>query len=94
VLVVALAAHGVMSKVLYADPLLGVGRGDAELGAQVMYYGGDLVDLALMVLLGAEWYRESGRRLHAGKRGRRRPAPRIALPRISLRAARIEEGRS
>lgn len=63
VLVLALAAHGVVSKLIYAQPLAGVPRADSELGAQVMFYAGDVVDLALIVLVLAEWYRVSGRRL-------------------------------
>jgi putative membrane protein len=30
-----------------------------------MYYGGDAVDVAIMVLLCARWYRTSGRRIRA-----------------------------
>lgn len=63
VLVLALAAHGVLARLIYADPPPGVSRGDGEVGALLMFYGGDLVDLALMVLLCAEWYRRSKRRL-------------------------------
>lgn len=70
VLVLALAAHGILAKLLYAYPLAGLDRADAELGAQVMFYSGDLVDLALMALLLAEWYRVSGRRLLRPARAR------------------------
>jgi putative membrane protein len=62
VLVVSLAAHGVLAKLLYAEPPSGVSTADAHAGAQLMFYGGDAVDLVLMVLLCAEWYRVSGRR--------------------------------
>lgn len=63
VLVLALAAHGVVAKLIYAQPLAGIPRPDSELGAQIMFYAGDIVDLALIVLVLAEWYRVSGRRL-------------------------------
>lgn len=58
VLVLALAAHDVLAKHLYAtaggpDPL------DEQRGALVMYYGGDAVDLALVVLVCARWYRRT-----------------------------------
>lgn len=65
VLVGSLAAHGVLAKLLYAYPPAGVAPADAHAGAQLMFYGGDAVDFALIVLLCAEWYRVTGRRLHA-----------------------------
>lgn len=64
VLVASLAAHGVLAKLLYADPLPGVVAADAYAGAQLMFYGGDAVDFVLIVLLCAQWYRATGRRLH------------------------------
>jgi len=63
VLVVSLAAHGVLAKLLYAYPPPGVGTVDAHAGAQLMFYGGDAVEFAVIALLCAEWYRVSGRRL-------------------------------
>lgn len=63
VLVASLTAHGVLAKVLYASPPPGVARDDAHAGAQLMFYGGDAVELVLIVLLCAEWYRVTGRRL-------------------------------
>ncbi|WP_432514446.1 cytochrome c oxidase assembly protein [Kineococcus sp. SYSU DK001] len=62
VLVVFVAVHSVLAKSLYADPPPGVAVADAERGAQLMYYGGDVVDLALMVLVVAGWYRARGTR--------------------------------
>jgi putative membrane protein len=57
-----MAAHGILAKSLYAGPPTGVPAARAEAGAQVMYYGGGVVELALLVLLGVEWYRWTGRR--------------------------------
>jgi putative membrane protein len=57
VLVAATAAHGILAKQLYAMPPAGVPRAEAELAAQVMYHGGDVVDVLLLVLLCAGWYR-------------------------------------
>jgi putative membrane protein len=56
VLVAFVAAHSVLAKWLYAHPPAGVAGGDARRGAQLMYYAGDAVDVALMVLLLAGWY--------------------------------------
>lgn len=61
VLVLALAAHGILAKVLYADPPAGVPLTEAQTGAQLMYYAGDAIDVAVMVLLCAEWYHRVGR---------------------------------
>jgi len=69
VLILALAAHDILAKYLYAHPPVGVSASAAESGAMIMYYGGDAVDVAIMVLLCAHWYRASGRR-----RGARVPA--------------------
>lgn len=68
VLVGFLAGHSVLSKWLYAHPPAGVDADDARLGAQLMYYGGDVVHVTLVVLLLAGWY--------AATAPGRRPAPR------------------
>lgn len=57
VLVVFVAGHSSLAKWLSAHPPAGVDAADALVGAQVMYYGGDVVDVALVVLLVAGWYR-------------------------------------
>lgn len=56
VLVLYVAAHSVLAKQIYAVPPVGVQVPAAELGAQVMYYGGDVVHLAMMTLLWHRWY--------------------------------------
>lgn len=62
VLVLFVAAHSVLAKWLYAHPPPGVSTPDGRAGAQLMYYGGDVVDVGLMVLLAVGWYRATGRR--------------------------------
>lgn len=74
VLVLFVAAHSLLAKWLYIHPPVGVDLGDARVGAQVMYYGGDVVDVTLMVLLLAGWYRSTRARVPAG------PAPVPARP--------------
>ncbi len=59
VLIVFIAAHSVLAKYLYVVPPDGVDVGDAQIGAQLMYYGGDVVDIAVTVLLFLGWYRRS-----------------------------------
>lgn len=62
ILVTALGFHKILSKLIYASPPAGISRQDGESGAMLMYYGGDIVDLALMVILCLEWYKRAGRR--------------------------------
>lgn len=56
VLVGFVAAHSILAKWLYAHPPAGVGSSDGQVGAQLMYYGGDMVDVTLIVLLFTGWY--------------------------------------
>ena len=56
VLVSFMAGHSILAKFIYANPPVGVDAAQAELGAMVMYYGGDVVDLVLLVILGHRWY--------------------------------------
>ncbi|MFD1737788.1 cytochrome c oxidase assembly protein [Bacillus salitolerans] len=60
VFILALAAHGILSKYLYSNPPYGVPLKDAEQGAMIMYYGGDLIDGILLVLIFMQWYRRNG----------------------------------
>ena len=59
VLVVALAGHGILSKYLYAYPPTGVFPSQAETGAMLMYYGGDIIDAVIIVILCLQWYRSA-----------------------------------
>ncbi|MVT26745.1 cytochrome c oxidase assembly protein [Nesterenkonia alkaliphila] len=56
VLIAFIAVHQILAKRLYASPPQGVGSADAELGAQIMFYGGEVVDVTLIVLLFYHWY--------------------------------------
>lgn len=55
-LVLALAAHGILAKSLYAEPPAAVDAATAQAGAMVMYYAGDAVELVLAVLLCRSWF--------------------------------------
>lgn len=57
VLVCSLAGHSVLSKYVYAHPPIGVSRADAETGAMLMYYGGDLIDLGIILIFCYQWFR-------------------------------------
>ncbi|KKK37376.1 membrane protein [Mesobacillus campisalis] len=56
IFVLALAGHGILSKYIYANPPDGVDPVQAETGAMLMYYGGDAVDLGLIILFCWQWY--------------------------------------
>ncbi|GAA4917380.1 putative membrane protein [Stackebrandtia albiflava] len=68
-LFVAGAAHAILAKSLYATPPPGTSFDPVDLhtGAQWMYYGGDVVEVAIAVVLAAQWYtareRDRARRL-------------------------------
>ncbi|MCQ1950723.1 cytochrome c oxidase assembly protein [Arthrobacter sp. zg-Y859] len=56
VLVLSIAAHNILAKGIYADPPPGIPAAAAETGALVMYYGGGILELVLIVLLCRQWY--------------------------------------
>ncbi|MCU1345367.1 MAG: cytochrome c oxidase assembly protein, partial [Acidimicrobiia bacterium] len=61
-LTMAIAVHSTMAKDLYAHPPHGVPAGQAQAGALVMYYGGDIIEALLMVALFVRWYRATAPR--------------------------------
>jgi putative membrane protein len=66
-----LAAHAVLAKYLYGHPPAGVPAAAGRAGAELMYYGGDLVDLALVTIFCWQWYDPAWFRVGA----RRAPQP-------------------
>jgi putative membrane protein len=65
VLVVAGAGHDTLAKLMYARGLP-VGGGPVtgrHVGAELMYYGGTIIDLALAVIVMTYWYQAAGREL-------------------------------
>ncbi|MCM3086503.1 cytochrome c oxidase assembly protein [Bhargavaea ginsengi] len=62
IFIFALAAHGILSKYIYANPLPGFPADEVREGAMLMYYGGDLVDLVIIILLFSSWYRATAPR--------------------------------
>ncbi|MBO0959651.1 cytochrome c oxidase assembly protein [Neobacillus sp. MM2021_6] len=57
VLVIALASHGILSKYIYVNPPLDVPEKQAEMGAMLMYYGGDVIDIFFIFIFCSQWYR-------------------------------------
>ncbi|MBS4211009.1 cytochrome c oxidase assembly protein [Neobacillus rhizophilus] len=70
VMVAAFAGHGILSKYIYAHPPAGVPAGQAELGGMLMYYGGDAIDLIIVVIFCYQWYKESRPRVKAASESR------------------------
>lgn len=62
VLIVSVAAHKILSKLIYAYPPAGVPREQAEAGGMIMYYGGDFIELAIIVTLCWQWYKATAPR--------------------------------
>jgi len=64
VLFISIAAHSFLSKYMYAYhyPKTGVYRiEEIKSGAKLMYYGGDLIELIVIVALFTLWYRGKGK---------------------------------
>lgn len=57
VLVIALAAHGILSKYIYINPPAGTSAITAQVGAMIMYYGGDFIDMMIIFILCLQWYK-------------------------------------
>lgn len=57
ILIIALTGHGILSKYIYAHPPAGVSPMQAEAGAILMYYGGDVIEAVLIFFFCRSWYR-------------------------------------
>lgn len=57
VLLFVLTFHGILAKYLYFHPPSGVSEWQAEMGAKLMYYGGDIIDIVIIYLLFHRWYK-------------------------------------
>jgi putative membrane protein len=76
-LVVAAAAHDTVTRLMYAHGLPSGGGPIASrlTGAELMYYGGTVIDIALAIVLMAQWYQASGRALARSARHMPRASP-------------------
>jgi len=87
VLFLAGGSHDLLAKLMYAH-LLPQGSGSAEqihAGSQIMFYGGDAIELALAVALLVPWYARTGRQIARERRRTTAPTPRIEHTRSSTR---------
>lgn len=58
-MILAFAGHGILSKLIYAQPPEGIPQVQGEAGGLLMYYGGDLIDLVIIFIFCLQWYRSS-----------------------------------
>ncbi|SDS41206.1 cytochrome c oxidase assembly protein [Actinopolymorpha singaporensis] len=82
VLLLAAGSHDVLAKLMYAEtlPRAAGGAEQVRLGAQVMFYGGDAVEVLLATALLTGWYARVGRRLRAERRRAAAQAPAGSVP--------------
>ena len=76
VLLLAAASHDLLAKFLYAQgiPTSAGSLEQIRLGAQVMYYGGNLTEVLLAVVVMVGWYQRSGRQIAREQRRQARRA--------------------
>ncbi|WP_251028575.1 cytochrome c oxidase assembly protein [Bacillus sp. ISL-18] len=55
----ALSGHGILAKYIYAHPPVGVPAEQAKTAGMLMYYGGDVVDLVLIIIFCYQWYKSA-----------------------------------
>lgn len=70
VLILAAGSHDLLSKLMYAH-LLPHGGGTPDqirAGSQIMFYGGDAIDVALTLAIMITWYTRAGRQLAHDRR--------------------------
>lgn len=63
-LFISIAAHSFLSKYMYAyhyPKTAGYGIEEIKSGAKLMYYGGDLIELIIVIALFSLWYRGKGK---------------------------------
>ena len=61
VLILAMAGHSILSKWIYANPPVGVDPIEAQNGGMLMYYGGDLIDLMIVIILCYQHFNGKGK---------------------------------
>lgn len=59
VLILYMAGHSILSKWIYANPPNGITIVEAEIGGMTMYYGGDIVDVMIVIVLCYQFYTSS-----------------------------------
>jgi putative membrane protein len=70
VLLIAATGHDILAKLMYAHQLPTAGGAPEQIliGSQIMYYGGNLIELLLATILMVTWYTRRGRALRREQR--------------------------
>ncbi|OCT14348.1 hypothetical protein A8709_26350 [Paenibacillus pectinilyticus] len=55
--VITMAAHGILSKYMYANSPEGISAIQAENGVKLMYYGGDAIDICILIIFFTHWFK-------------------------------------
>jgi putative membrane protein len=64
-IVTTMAAHGILSKYMYANPPEFISSLQAENGVKLMYYGGDAIDICILIIFFSQWFKSEHHRLSA-----------------------------
>ncbi|VEF48154.1 putative membrane protein CtaG family, copper [Bacillus freudenreichii] len=59
VFILALAGHQILAKYIYAHPPDHVSFHAAQAGGMLMYYGGDAIDLVIIIIFFRQWYKSA-----------------------------------
>jgi putative membrane protein len=81
VLIIAAAGHDTLAKLIYARDLPAGGGSIASrhTGAELMYYGGTVIEVALAAVVMAQWYLASGRALARTRRRSQGAGPQVPI---------------
>jgi hypothetical protein len=80
-LIIAAARHDTLAKLIYGWNLPAGGGPIASrhTGAELMYYGGTVVEVTLAAVVMAQWYQISGRTLARTRRRSQRAGPQLPI---------------
>jgi len=81
VLIIAAAGHDTLAKLIYARDLSAGGGSIASrhTGAELMYYGGTVIEVAFAAFVMAQWYLASGRALTRTRRRSQSAGPQLPI---------------
>jgi len=81
-LIIAAAGHDTLAKLIYAWnlPVVGGPIASRHTGAELMYYGGTVVEVTLAAVVMAQWYQISGRPLTRTRRRSQSAGPQLNKP--------------
>jgi len=81
VLIIAAAGHDTLAKLIYARNLPAGGGSivSRHTGAELMYYGGTVIEVALAAVVMAQWYLASGRALARTRRRSQSAGPQLPI---------------